>query len=176
MDLPTPLADAMIHRAAQLLYLMLPIYAANMAPPFTRYWRGPNPPISLRYLGSHKTVLGFLAGIVVALLVAWLQHLVDWRDALIRGPDWFATGLAAGFGAMAGDSIKSLVKRRLRIAPGQRWIPADQLDFIVGGLLALLPWVRLGAWDIAGILAFSFIGDIAVNQLSYRLGIRDTKW
>jgi CDP-2,3-bis-(O-geranylgeranyl)-sn-glycerol synthase len=29
-------------RLAQLFYLMLPVYFANMAPPFVKYWSGWN--------------------------------------------------------------------------------------------------------------------------------------
>ncbi|WP_027484935.1 hypothetical protein [Rhodanobacter sp. OR87] len=47
-------------RLLQLAYFMLLAYCTNMAPPFTRYWRGWNRPIHERLLGSHKTVLGFL--------------------------------------------------------------------------------------------------------------------
>ncbi|HEX5285728.1 MAG TPA: CDP-archaeol synthase, partial [Polaromonas sp.] len=75
-----------------------------------------------------------------------------------------------------GDSLKSFFKRRLGIAPGQRWIPFDQLDFILGGLVALSFFVRLDWIDIALICAISFVGDVLVNQLSFYLGIRETRW
>lgn len=161
---------------AQLLYLMLPVYLANMAPPFVRFWRGWNPPISIPLLGSHKTVVGFAAGVAVAVAVAFIQSRLRWDGSLLSPNHWLAAGIAAGFGAMAGDSLKSFFKRRLRIAPGQRWIPFDQLDFILGGLVALSFFVRLDWIDIALICAISFVGDVLVNQLSFYLGIRDTRW
>jgi len=40
-------------RVTQLLYLMAPVYVANMAPPCVKFWRGWNRPISERLLGSH---------------------------------------------------------------------------------------------------------------------------
>ena len=40
----------------------------------------------------------------------------------------------------------------------------------------ILPFATLTWLDIATILVISFVGDIAVNQLSYALGIRNTKW
>ena len=84
--------------------------------------------------------------------------------------------MACGFGALGGDALKSLIKRRCGIPPGKPWVPADQLDFVVGGLVALLPFVRLRPVDVALILVLSFLGDIGVNHLSFRLGIRSTKW
>lgn len=88
---------------------------------------------------------------------------------------WPLIGLALGFGAMAGDSFKSLLKRLSGIAPGRPWIPMDQLDFVAGSLLLILPFATLTWLDIATILVVSFVGDIAVNHLSYALGIRNTK-
>jgi len=58
--------------------------------------------------------------------------------------------------------------------PGQSWIPADQLDFIVGALLLAWPWLRLQLLDVALILAFTFVAHIVVNHVAFRLGIRDT--
>lgn len=160
----------------QLVYLMLPAYLANMAPPFTRFWPGWNRPISRRWLGDHKTVVGFCAGIVVAVLAAFVQSKVSWSGGLLPYAQWPLLGLALGLGAMAGDSFKSLLKRLCGIAPGGPWIPMDQLDFVAGSLLLILPFATLTWLDIATILVVSFVGDIAVNHLSYALGIRNTKW
>lgn len=56
---------------------------------------------------------------------------------------WF--GLTMGLAAMVGDAVKSFFKRRIGIAPGLPWIPADQLDFVFAGILVLSLWVPL-AW------------------------------
>ena len=160
----------------QLVYLMLPAYLANMAPPFTRFWPGWNRPISRRWLGDHKSVVGFCAGLVVAFLVAFVQSKVSWSGGLLPYAEWPLIGLALGFGAMAGDSIKSLLKRLSGIAPGRAWIPMDQLDFVAGSLLLVAPIARLAWLDVAIILLVSLVGDIAVNHLSYAFGIRNTKW
>jgi len=165
-----------MYRLLQLFYLMLPIYLANMAPPFVKFWHGWNRPISERHLGSHKTVLGFVSGTVMAMIAVYVQSRVRWSGSLISYDHWAVVGAIAGCGAMAGDSVKSYFKRRMNIAPGRSWIPWDQFDFILGGLLALLPWIRLNAVDLAWILGFSFFADIAVNHIAYYFGIRDTKW
>jgi CDP-2,3-bis-(O-geranylgeranyl)-sn-glycerol synthase len=163
-------------RAFQLLYLMLPVYAANLAAPFARLLPGVPPPISLRWLGSHKTWRGCALAVLAATLTAWLQSLAQWRGSLIGYDDWLVLGVVCGAAAMAGDSAKSFVKRRLGIPPGKPWIPADQLDYVVGGLLALSAWHRFGAADVAIVLAVSFVGSLVVNPLSARIGIKDTPW
>ncbi len=160
----------------QLMYFMLPAYLANMTPPFVRFWKGWNRPISRRWLGDHKTVVGFISGIIVALAVVFLQSKDNWRHVLVPYAQWPMLGLAFGFGAMSGDSLKSFFKRLCKIAPGQPWIPMDQLDFVVGALILVSPWAHVTWLEVLVILVISFAGDIAINHLSYALGIRSTKW
>ena len=163
-------------RLLQLAYFMLPAYCANMAPPFIRYWRGWNRPVHERLLGSHKTVLGVLAGVATGVLVAGMQSRIHAPWSLVDYRHWLLLGLGQGGGAMLGDALKSLVKRMLHIRPGTRWIPFDQLDFVAGALALTGACAGLGATDVAAIAAMTFVGDIAVNQLSHRLGIKDSPW
>jgi len=158
------------------MYLMLPAYLANMAPPFTRFWRGWNRPISRTWLGEHKTVMGLCAGLTVALVVTFAQSKINWHEGLLPYSRWPLFGAAFGLGAMGGDILKSLMKRRKGIPPGRPWIPMDQLDFVIGSLLLIAPFVHVSFSDIALILIVSFVGDIVVNHLSYVFGIRETKW
>src|SRR6185369_3678034 len=77
------LVSRVLLRIIQLMYFMAPAYVANMVPPFLKYWKGWNPPISRRWLGSHKTVLGFTAGVLGGVLTAAVQsHLGWWTDAI----------------------------------------------------------------------------------------------
>ena len=163
-------------RVLPLLYLMLPAYMANMAPPFTRFWRGWNRPISRQWLGEHKTVMGFIARLAVAMVTTFAQSKIHWREGLLPYARWPLLGTAFGFGAMGGDALKSFLKRLARIPPGRPWIPMDQLDFVIGSLLLIVPFANVRWSDIGVILVVSFVGDIAVNRLSYALGIRETKW
>lgn len=167
--------DALFH-LLRLAYFMLPAYCANMAPPFVRFWPGWNRPISRRWLGDHKTVVGFLAGVCAGVLATAVQRLVDAPIALVDYRHWFVLGLLFGIGAMLGDALKSLAKRRLRIAPGERWIPFDQIDFVLGALLLVAPRAELSGADVVVLLALSFVADIAVNRLAFRCGIKNSPW
>jgi len=166
----------MASRLFELFYLMLPAYLANMAPPFVKYWNGWNRPINRAWLGEHKTVIGFTLGVLVAVLATYIQSRIAWPRTLFSTSDWLAVGLAQGFGAMGGDVLKSFFKRRRGISPGRSWIPADQLDFPIGALLLLCPWIRLTWLDVIAILVLTFAGGVVVNHVAFRLGIRDTKW
>ena len=162
-------------RIAQLLYFMAPAYVGDMAPPFVKYWRGWNRPICERWLGSHKTVAGFALGVMAAVLVTFVQFRIGWRGGLTTYDDWLLLGLRFGIGAMAGDSAKSFFKRRIGIPPGHPWIPADQLDYVVGALALVWTRARLSALDVLLIAALSFAGHFLVTRVGYRLGVRDTK-
>lgn len=159
-----------------LLYFMAPAYLANMAPPFARRWKGWNRPIHERLLGRHKTVVGFALGATTGMLATAAQAWIAAPFALVDYTRWLPLGLAFGVGAMAGDCLKSLVKRRLHIAPGAPWIPFDQLDFAIGALVLAGPAADLSWGDIARILVLTFVGDLAVNRAAFRLGIKDTPW
>jgi hypothetical protein len=160
----------------QLLYFMLPAYLANMAPPFTRRWKGWNRPLNVRLFGDHKTVLGFACGVAVGLLATGVQAALALSLSIVDYGRWPWLGLGFGFGAMAGDSLKSLFKRKLGIAPGSRWIPMDQLDYVIGALV-LAGWqARLSWLDVAIILVGSLLAGFVVNHLAFWLRIKDTPW
>ena len=162
-------------RIVQLAYFMAPAYLANLAPPFAKYWARWNRPISERWLGTHKTAVGFGLGVVAALLATLLQSRLAWRGGILSYDEWPSLGLRFGIGAMGGDSIKSFFKRRLGIPPGRAWIPADQLDYSLGALALVWSRVALSGADVACILALGFLGHFVVSGIGYRLGVRDVK-
>ncbi len=163
----------------QALYFMLPAYVANMAPVFAQRILGSwgSAPINERLLGSHKTYRGFIAGICAAIVTIYLQRywttyaLVPYERINI-----VPYGFLLGFGALFGDAVKSLAKRRRGIAPGVRWMPWDQLDFIIGALVFIAP-LYMPSWrHILIILIVSPVLHILTNQLGYALGIKSTRW
>jgi CDP-2,3-bis-(O-geranylgeranyl)-sn-glycerol synthase len=165
-----------LERAAELVYLMAPAYLANMTPPFARFWTGWNHPISERWLGSHKTVVGAVAGICVAIVAAMLQSRIDWPGSIVDYNQWPLIGLLLGAGAIGGDLSKSFLKRRIGIPPGGRWIPVDQLDFVFGALVFIALPAGLSWSDVLMILVISFGGDILVNHVAFALHVRETAW
>lgn len=133
---------------------MAPVIANNL-PYITRY----NQPLDFnktfrgkRIFGEHKTIRGILAGIVMGGIVGAIQLLlarnyslfdtyslfVDYRSAIV-----IVMGMSMGFGAVAGDAVESFFKRQIGIAPGKSWVPFDQLDFVIGGMLTSLPFLSL---------------------------------
>jgi CDP-2,3-bis-(O-geranylgeranyl)-sn-glycerol synthase len=163
-------------RLVEVVYALLPAYVANMAAPFAKFWPGWNRPISHRWLGDHKTVVGFLLGIAAAILTSYLQSRSSSSLPGFEPANWLVPGCAQGVGAMAGDAVKSFFKRRVGVPPGGRWIPADEIDFIIGAMVLGSPWLDLTAVDVVLVLGFTFAAHITVNHIAFGLGIRDTKW
>ena len=106
-----------------------------------------------RILGSHKTIRGFVVGIVAAIMGVYLQvflyTILPWQQQLfpidytVVNP--VLLGFLLGFGALAGDSVKSFFKRQMGIQPGRSWFPYDQIDYIGGGIVLTWFYVPL-AW------------------------------
>ncbi|HVC17962.1 MAG TPA: CDP-archaeol synthase, partial [Rhodanobacter sp.] len=170
------IVHAFAQQLVSLLYFMAPAYLANMAPPFVRYWKGWNRPINERLLGSHKTVIGFALGVAAGVLATGVQAALALPMSRLDYAAWPLLGLGFGLGAMAGDSLKSLLKRRLRITPGQPWVPFDQVDFVLGALVLVAPWARLSWFEVLLILVGSFLAGLLVNRLAFRLGIKGSPW
>lgn len=104
-----------------------------------------------RVFGSHKTVRGFIAGIIVGIATVYLEiflyeHLGFVREMVFLNYskiDPLLLGFLSGFGALAGDAIKSFFKRQMSIPPGRSWIPFDQIDYILGGIFFTAFYIQL---------------------------------
>ncbi len=175
------------------IYFVFPAYFANMAPviakkmkflnslniPLDHGRRFMNKPL----LGKHKTYRGLLLGVAFAIIAAALQKILYpypfFRSISITDyHDFLIIGFLLGIGAIIGDMIKSFFKRRLGILPGKRFVPFDQLDFIIGAYLALLlfyPRLLTIELFLYSVIA-SFFLHIIVNHAAYYIGIRKEKW
>ena len=169
-------------------YLMLPAYFANMAPVIVKKIDFLAFPIDLSktlgkkpILGKNKTFRGLVFGIIFAVIIAYLQlrlyNLEYFRNiSFINYQNWLLLGFLMGFGALAGDLIKSFFKRRIRIAPGHRFIPFDQTDFVIGALVFVMPVFELTLGIFITSLLLSFILHITVNHAAFYFGIRNEAW
>lgn len=169
-------------------YLMLPAYFANMAPVIAKkidifaYPIDFNRQISKKpILGKNKTFRGLIFGVVFAIIIAYLQFLLFKTEffknlSFFDYQNWLLFGFLFGFGALIGDLIKSFFKRRLGIAPGKRFIPFDQTDFVVGALISIMPIFDLTLKTFFVSLVLSFVLHIIVNHIAFYLKIRNEKW
>jgi len=181
---------SVLNLIAAAVWLMLPAYAANMAPVFAKKYKFVNSlaiPVDFgikigknRLFGEHKTVRGFVVGVIAAVFVIVAQTAVYayspylWEISVINyaGVNLAYFGILLGAGALFGDLIKSFFKRRVGIAPGKDWPPFDELDFVIGALAAVSFVQPLSFELILTALIISPILHVLANRVGRKLKIK----
>lgn len=181
----------MIEDVLFAIWFFLPAGAANMAPvlavkmPVIKKW---NTPLDFgatfrgkRVFGANKTWRGLASGIVVAVLVLWLQQYIVSRFDLFSGVifvDYTAfpalvLGTLLAVGALTGDAVKSFFKRQRGFKPGTVWLPYDLVDHIIGAALFATPFVVFSWWVYLALIAIWLALNLAVSYCGYLLGIKE---
>lgn len=162
----------------------LPAGVANMAPvlankvAYLNQWDTPLD-FGLKYqgrrlLGDNKRLRGLVSGTILGSLSAVMLHL-SFPHLLPYSSVNHALFIGAllGFGALVGDAVESFFKRLQGYEPGQSWFPFDQLDYIVGGLLFVMPFVSISIVNIVTIFVLYFGLHIASAYLGFLLKLKD---
>lgn len=173
------------------LWFFLPGGIANMAPVIFKKINFLNYPIDFGkeingkpIFGSHKTFRGYFFGILVAILIALLQKYLYLRFDFIQDitiipfneHNAVLVGFLMGFGALFGDSLKSFFKRQVGIKPGQKFIPWDQIDFIIGFLIFIsIIYIPPGSIALTILIGVPFL-HIATNYIGYYIKLQDSPW
>lgn len=134
-----------------------------------------------RILGSHKTIRGFMAGIIGGIIAYQIiksvtfnipsKEITEFLTSFYSLP-WYYGGLV-GFGALTGDAIKSFFKRRINIPPGKSWIPFDQIDWVLGSMLISIPFVGIILKTIFWAVIMGFIAHIISKAFGYLIKINE---
>lgn len=174
--------------SVKCLYFMMPAYFANMAPVIVRKIDFLDFPLDFNkklskkpILGSHKTFRGVVFGVVFAVIAAYIQFFL-YRQEFFRNlsffgyQNWLLLGFLMGFGALSGDAIKSFFKRRSGIKPGAKFVPFDQIDFVMGAFMLTLLFFDLTLNIFIASLLLTFVLHIAVNHIAFYLKMRNEKW
>ncbi len=133
-----------------------------------------------RVLGDHKTFRGFLAAVVVGILICSFEVWLYSNIFIIRQllPLSYETvnpvllGSLLGFGALFGDALKSFFKRQANIHPGTSWFPFDQIDYIVGGVIFSLFYIRLPVMDYVVLFIIWFLMHPLTTFVGYLFKLR----
>ncbi|MFC1656130.1 CDP-2,3-bis-(O-geranylgeranyl)-sn-glycerol synthase [Patescibacteria group bacterium] len=162
------------------LYFILPAYVANMCPVIFGKLKFPfGKPISKKLFGAHKTYRGIYVAYFGALLTLFIQQKLALTEISLLDYGTINLWLYAflfGIGAIVGDLVKSYIKRRINIKPGDPWIPFDQLDFIVGALLFLAP-LYVPSWEVILVIVIATpLLHLLTNVLGYVLRIKKVWW
>lgn len=177
----------------EILYAIaffLPAGIANMTPvlankiPLLNRWKTPldfgKSFRGKRIFGANKTwrglVYGAIVGGVTGLVLYELFPVII--DTFTPGLQMnllslFFIGAALGAGALAGDAVESFFKRQGGVKPGESWFPFDQIDYIIGGLFFVWPFVQM-TWRFAGIILLAYFGlHLFVSYIGYLLKFKD---
>jgi CDP-2,3-bis-(O-geranylgeranyl)-sn-glycerol synthase len=133
-----------------------------------------------RLLGSNKTLRGFIFGILASIVIVYLQIFLYENFQSVRemirldyssiNPVLF--GALSGFGALFGDSIKSFFKRQVGVPPGHSWVPFDQIDYILGGMLFTSFYIQLTTSEYLLLFVMFFILHPLTTLLGYLLKLK----
>jgi CDP-2,3-bis-(O-geranylgeranyl)-sn-glycerol synthase len=180
-------------------YILIPAYFANMAPPLVKRFkfmesfatpidRGKKLKDDAYMFGQNKTYRGFIVGMIGGALGGLLQSLLHdisvFRNLSVDGIPYnnivfmICFGAVMGFGALFGDLVESFFKRRLGIGPGQRFVPWDQIDLVIGAYIFALPMIYLViSWQLfLCSIIMTFCLHVMTNHTAYYLNIRKEKW
>jgi len=173
----------MLELIAVAFWLMLPAYLSNPMAVLTgggtpvdfgRSWRGK------RILGDGKTWRGLLGGTACGIVLALVLNLVA---PAIGAPTFSAAAVVClPLGAMLGDMLESVIKRRVGLKRGAPLPVADQLDFLVGAwlLIAVFDWGWFSSsftpWVAVAALVLTPVLHVGVNYIGYKLGKKDVPW
>ena len=175
----------------QSLWIIFPAYVANGSAvivgggipiDFNRKWRGK--PI----FGPGKTWRGFFGGGLIGIIAGLiLNFFIPFNKNL-----FYAIILISSisFGALIGDLTKSFIKRRIGKKRGERWLIADQIDFLIGSLfflyiasMILKPYIHenwfcthLTIWHILFLFIFTPFLHLATNGIAYLLKYKNVPW
>jgi len=148
----------------EAIWYILPSYFANMSPVLF----GGGRPLDMgksfkdgrRILGDHKTIRGFLSGIIVGTLVG-----------LIQGRS--LQGFALSLGAMVGDCFGSFIKRRIGLMEGQSAPLLDQEGFLIFSLIFAYPIEEIAIESVIFLLIITPILHFGTNFLAHAIGIKE---
>jgi CDP-2,3-bis-(O-geranylgeranyl)-sn-glycerol synthase len=136
-----------------------------------------------RVLGDGKSWEGLIAGAVIGMFMGIVQMVVfpflPWGASPIplnivaMSP---VLGFLIGLGAMVGDIVASLFKRKIGLKRGMSAPILDQDDFVVGALVfaALVVLVRF-EWFVL-LLILTPIFHYAASYIGYKVKIKKTPW
>jgi CDP-2,3-bis-(O-geranylgeranyl)-sn-glycerol synthase len=177
-------------------YFFLPAYFTNMTPSlvsqlgFLKSWAKP---IDLGkkfagkpFLGDHKTWRGVILGPTAGILIVFLQKYLFSKFAFIEEISFFNYqevnilffALLITLGTICGDLFFAFIKRRLNLRPGARFLPFDQINYVIGAaiFLTLFSGINIAIEVWVTILILTFLLHLTATQLGFLLGLSRSKW
>lgn len=176
----------MLQIIASVLWLLLPSAVANTVPPIiAKVLPKLDYPMDMgfmifgkRLFGDHKTWRGLIAGVILGGIVFVLQQQSMLEPSSFKeyilfdysSYPWYL-GFLMGVGALMGDAIKSTFKRQMSIKSGESWFPWDQIDWVIGTGIIILPFIKLTIFEFLFMVLIGLLGHLAFKLIGFALQI-----
>ncbi len=133
---------------------------------------------SKRLIGEHKKIGGLIYGLFCGVFWGSLKYIfLDqiFKDIIFLNFSFWQNFLfyfLLSFGALAGDLLKSIIKRFLNIAPHKMWIPFDEIDHTIGAILLVILFYPIPFSVIITTICLYFFLHLITNVIGYKLGLK----
>lgn len=122
-----------------------------------------------RIFGDHKTIRGFVSGLIIGFVVALFE-------SYFVSSSLFLLAVLASLGALLGDLAGAFVKRRFRIKPGAPLPGVDQLDFVVGAILLVSAVFQITIGSLLIMILVTPPIHLVANIGAYLLRLKSNYW
>lgn len=135
----------------------------------------------IRIFGDHKTWRGLILGVSAGIVTAVLQQLLAQTSSSINTLsliDWetqnpVILGALLSSGALVGDALKSFLKRRLKIKPGETFFIFDQIDYILGALAFVSLKIPLSSLPVFTLILTWTAIHVLTTVIAWKAGIKE---
>lgn len=186
----------MLYYLLSCIYFFGPAYLANASPPLAykinifkklgkpidRGTKLNNEPV----LGDHKTWRGVVSETIVCVLSVpvfiWIHNslgLIHYETIgfyAYNQINGFLLGFLLSIGIIFGDLSFAFIKRRLKLKPGAKFLPFDQINYVIGSFVVLQPLFCLDLKFWFWLLILTFFLHVVFNRIGYNLGLHNAKW
>lgn len=133
-----------------------------------------------RILGNHKTLRGIVVGVSGGILGVYVQQYFYHQYSFIHSfvplnynaINATLLGVLMGVGALAGDSVKSFIKRQKKIKPGESWFPYDQMDYILGAIVLSAFYLPLSFFHYVLAVILWVLLHLVTTTVAYFIGFK----
>lgn len=129
-----------------------------------------------RIFGKGKTFKGTLGGIFIGTSVAVILSNIAPGVTSAFVNNYVLFGFVVSIGALLGDLVESFFKRRFGMQSGEPLLLLDQLDFLIGGILAGWIWFAPSIPQIAVMLVLTLLLHRLFNWIAFKTQLKEVPW
>ncbi len=186
----------MLYYLLSCIYFFGPAYIANASPPLAYKFNilkklgkpidGGKTINNKPILGDHKTWRGIVSEIIICTLLMpvfikihvfiGLEHYQTIGFNVFNQINAFLLGFLLSIGIIFGDLFFAFIKRRLNLKPGSKFVPFDQINYVIGAFIFIQPFLKLELKLWFWLIVLTFFIHVLFNRIGYNMGLHNAKW